>query len=74
MNYSDLEICIEDFLTREKRETVEALKKEAESLYMQNDPDLIREVFYRLGDRGIPAKKAIDTIKLLFIKTQREAK
>lgn len=74
MDYSDLEGCIEDFLTREKEETVEAFKKEAEALYMQNDPELIREVSYRLGDRGIPAKKAINMVKVLYIKTHGEAK
>ncbi|MDE5894311.1 MAG: hypothetical protein K2H45_15465 [Acetatifactor sp.] len=32
------------------------------------------EVSYRLGDRGIPAKKAINMVRLLYIKTQGEAK
>ena len=73
-DYSELEGCIEDFLTGEKEETVEAFKKEAEALYLQNDPELIREVSYRLGDRGIPAKKAINMVRLLYIKTQGEAK
>ena len=73
-NYSELEGCVEDFLAGEKEETVEAFKKEAEALYLRNDPDLIREVSYRLGDRGMPAKKAINMVKLLYIKTQGEAK
>lgn len=74
MDYSDLEGCIADFLTKEKEETAEAFKQEVKALYMQNDSELIREVSYRLGDRGIPAKKAIDMVNLLYIKTQREAK
>lgn len=69
-----MEGCIADFLTKEKEETAEAFKQEVKALYMQNDSELIREVSYRLGDRGIPAKKAIDMVNLLYIKTQREAK
>lgn len=34
-------------------------------LRISNDSELIREVSYRLGDRGIPAKKAIDMVNLL---------
>lgn len=66
MDYSDLESCIDDFFKWEKRETVEAFKNEIETMFILRDPDLFREVFFRLGDRGIPTKKAIPMVELLF--------
>ncbi len=54
MNYSDLDSCIEEFLIREKRENIKSFKNEIEILYMLNNPEVIREVSYKLGDRGMP--------------------
>lgn len=68
IDWSELESCIDEFLTREKRETVEALKKEIEVMYRLNDPELIRKVSYGLGDRGLPGDKAIKMIALLHAK------
>lgn len=72
MDYSDLESCIEDFLIRENKQNIEALKKEIKIMYRLNDPELIREVSYRLGDRGIATDKALNMIKLIYIKTCAE--
>ena len=74
MNYSDLESCIEDFLMREKKEDIKCFKKEIETLYMLNDSDVIREVSYKLGDRGIPTNKALDMIALLYMKIFEDKK
>lgn len=70
MDYSDLENCIEDFLMRENVTNVNAFKKEIETLNMLNSPEIIREVSYNLGNRGMPTDKALDMMKLLFTKTQ----
>ncbi len=67
-DWSELENCIEEFLIREQVETVEALKKEIEIMYRLNDPELIRKVSYRLGDRGLPDDKAIRMVALLYAK------
>lgn len=72
MDWSELESCIEDFLISENEKSIEAFKKEIEEMYMLNDSDLIREVAYRLGNRGMPTDKALNMIKLLYIKTQKE--
>lgn len=72
MNYSDLENCIEDFLIRENKEKIKTFRKEIEIMYMLNDSELIREVAYRLGDRGMPTDKALNMIKLLYVKTQKK--
>lgn len=72
MDYSDLECCIEDFLMREKKESIEAFKKEIETMYMLNDPKLIREVAYGLGNRGMPTDKALNMIELLYMKTHED--
>ena len=69
MNYSDLEYCIEEFFMREKNENIEALIREVEAMYMLNDPELIREVAYDLGNRGMPTDRALDMIKVLYTKT-----
>ena len=74
MGWSELESCIDDFLIRENEESIEALKKEIEEMYMLNDSHLIREVAYRIGNRGMPADKALNMIKLLYIKTRKENK
>lgn len=71
VDYSELDSCIKDFLTSENEEKIEACRKEVEALYTLNDPDLIREVSYRLGDRGMPADKALNMIKRLYCKTQK---
>lgn len=68
MDWSELESCAEDFFTGEKKETVEAFKKEIEIMFRLNDPELIREVSYRLGDRGMPGDKAIKMVALLYEK------
>ena len=57
MDYSDLENLIDDFLTRENEKYVEAFRKEVEIMYILNDPELFKQVAYRLGDRGMPTKK-----------------
>lgn len=72
MDYSDLETCIEEFLSRENKQNIETFKKETEIMYELNNPELIREVAYRLGDRGIPTDKALNMIKLIYIKTSEE--
>lgn len=72
MDYSDLETCIEEFLSRENKQNIETFKKEIEIMYELNNPELIREVAYRLGDRGIPTDKALNMIKLIYIKTSEE--
>ena len=74
MDWSELESCIEDFLIRENEESIKAFRKEIETMHMLNDSDLIREVAYRLGNRGMPADKALNMIKLLYIKTWKENK
>lgn len=38
-------------------------------MYMLNDPELIREVAYDLGNRGMPTDRALDMIKVLYTKT-----
>lgn len=72
MDYSDLETCIEEFLSRENKQNIETFKKEIEIMYELNNPELIREVAYRLGDRGIPTDKALNMIKLIYTKTSEE--
>lgn len=72
MNYSDLESCIEDFLMSEKKEDIKSFKKEIETLYMLNNPEVIREVSYKLGNRGMPTNKALGVIALLYTRTQEE--
>lgn len=59
MDYSDLENCIEDFFMRENVTNIKALKKEIETLYMLNSPEIIRDVSYNLGNRGMPTDKAL---------------
>ena len=70
MDYSQLEGCIADFFTSENEEKKEAFRKEVETLYALQDSDLVREVTYRLGDRGMSTKDALNMIKLLYAKTQ----
>lgn len=72
MDYSDLESCIDDFFRLEKRENVEAFKKEIETMYILHDPELFREVSYRLGDRGMPAQRAIPMVELLYAKAWKQ--
>lgn len=72
MDYSDLETCIEEFLSRENKQNIKTFKKEIEIMYELNNPELIREVAYRLGDRGIPTDKALNMIKLIYTKTSEE--
>lgn len=72
MDYSDLENCIVDFLLNENVINIKAFKKEIETLYMLNCPEIIREVSYKLGNRGMPTDKALDMIKLLYTKIQEE--
>lgn len=72
VDYSELDRCIRDFLTSENEDKINACRKEVETLYILNDPDLIREVFYRLGDRGMPTDKALNMIKRLYCKTQKK--
>ena len=74
MNWSELEYCIEEFLMREKKENIDALKREVETMYMLNDSELIREVAYDLGDRGMPTHRALDMIKVLYTKTRKSNK
>lgn len=71
MDYSDLESCIEDFLMREQN-YIKSFEKEIETLYMLNDPEVIREAAYHLGDRGMPTDKALDMIALLYMKTHNK--
>lgn len=74
MNYSDLKSCIEDFLMRERKEDIKSFKKEIETLYLLNNPEVIREVFYKLGNRGIPTNKGLDMIELLYMRTHEDKK
>ncbi|MDE7224978.1 MAG: hypothetical protein K2O34_14520, partial [Acetatifactor sp.] len=46
MDWSEPESCAEDFLQGEKKETVKAFKKEIETIFQLNDPELIREVSF----------------------------
>ena len=71
MDDSDLEDLIEDFLNRENEEVIESFRNEIETLYFFKDIDLIREVFYKLGKRGIATNKAISIIELLYKKTRK---
>lgn len=41
---------------------------------MLNDSEVIREVSYKLGDRGIPTNKALDMIALLYMKIFEDKK
>lgn len=68
MDWAELENCVQAFFAEEKRETAEALRREIEVLYRLNNPELIREVSYRLGDRGMPDDRAIKMIALLYEK------
>lgn len=72
MGYSDLENLIDNFLTRENEKYIEAFRKEIETMYILNDPELYRQVTYRLGDRGVPTKKALSMIELLYRKTRKK--
>ena len=74
MDYSDLENCIDDFLIRENNTKIKAFKKEIETLYRLNSPEIFREISYNLGSRGMPVDKALDMIKLLYTKTQEDEK
>lgn len=71
MDNSELESCIEDFFTSENKEKKEALRKEIETIYALGNPDIYREVAYRLGDRGMSAEDALNMIKLLYVKMQK---
>ena len=71
MDYSDLENCIDDFLMRENIADIKAFKKEIETLYQLNSPEIFREVSYNLGNRGMPTDKVLGIIKLLYTKTQK---
>ncbi len=71
MNHADLEKCIDEFLISENEKKIEALRIEVETLHALTEPDLIREVAYRLGDRGMPADKAFNVIELLYVKTRK---
>ena len=57
---SELERCIEDFFASENEEKKEAFRKEIETIYALHDSDLIREVTYRLGNRGISTADAFN--------------
>ncbi len=70
MDNSELESCIEDFFASENEEKKEVFRKEIEAIYVLNDSDLIREVTYKLGDRGMSTEDALNMIKLLYAKMQ----
>lgn len=70
MDYADLENLVEEFKRLENKEEIETFKNEMETLYILNDPDFIRRLVYNYGKRGMTTEKAINMIKLLYIKTQ----
>ena len=74
MDYSELEGLIDDFMVRENDIYIEAFRREIEEMYTLNDPELFKQVAYRLGDRGMPTNKAKNTMTLLYEKTRKKKK
>lgn len=74
MDASDLENLIEHFFEMENQETINDFRNEVKILYLLNDTDIIREVFYKLGNRGIKTKEAISIIKNLYKTTENNSK